>query len=144
MRTNKFVLQLFTLLLVGAALISACGPAATTAPTAAPAAVVPATDVPAAAAAPSAMDTLIADAQKEGTLTTIALPRDWCNYGQAIDTFKTKYGISVNELNPQGSSGDEIEAIKANKDNKGQQAPDVVDIGFAFGPQAKTDGLLAR
>jgi putative spermidine/putrescine transport system substrate-binding protein len=35
-----------------------------------------------------------------------------------------------------------MEAIKANKDNKGPQAPDVVDVGFAFGPQGKKDGLL--
>jgi len=72
---------------------------------------------------------LIAAAKKEGQLTTIALPRDWCNYGEAIDTFKAKYGIAVNELNPDAGSADEIEAIKANKDNKGPQAPDVIDVG---------------
>ncbi len=43
-------------------------------------------------------------------LTTIALPHDWCNYGEVIETFKSKYGIEVNELNPDGSSADEIEA----------------------------------
>jgi len=47
----------------------------------------------------------------------------------------------VNELNPDAGSGDEIEAIKANKDNKGPQAPDVIDVGFIFGPQAKDEGL---
>ncbi len=31
------------------------------------------------------MDALIAAAQEEGTLTTIALPHDWCNYGEVID-----------------------------------------------------------
>jgi hypothetical protein len=44
-------------------------------------------------------DDLVAAAKKEGMLTTIALPHDWCNYGEAIETFKTKYGIEVNELN---------------------------------------------
>ncbi|HEY0276009.1 MAG TPA: ABC transporter substrate-binding protein, partial [Paenirhodobacter sp.] len=34
------------------------------------------------------------------------------------------------------------EAIRANKGNTGPQAPDVVDVGLAFGPQAKTEGLL--
>ena len=48
-------------------------------------------------------------------------------------TFKAKYGLEVNELNPDGGSGDEVEAIKANKDNKGPQAPDVIDVGFSFG-----------
>lgn len=84
---------------------------------------------------------LIAAAKKEGTLTTIALPHDWCAYGDVIAGFKAKYGIEVNELNPDAGSGDEIEAIKANKDNKGPQAPDVIDVGFAFGPSAKKDGL---
>ena len=55
---------------------------------------------------------------------------------------RQKYGIKVNELNPDAGSGDEIEAIKANKDNKGPQAPDVIDVGLSFGPSAKKDGLL--
>ncbi|RIK30788.1 MAG: iron ABC transporter substrate-binding protein [Anaerolineae bacterium] len=89
------------------------------------------------------MDALIAAAKAEGSLTTIALPHDWCNYGEAIDTFKAKYGLQVNELNPDGGSADEIEAIKANKDNKGPQAPDVIDVGFAFGDSSKAEGLTA-
>jgi len=88
------------------------------------------------------MAELIAAAQKEGQLTVIALPHDWVNYGEAIETFSKKYGIKINELNPDGGSGDEIEAIRANKGNKGPQAPDVIDVGFSFGPQAKADGLL--
>jgi putative spermidine/putrescine transport system substrate-binding protein len=88
------------------------------------------------------MDKLIADAKAEGGLTTIALPHSWCNYGEALTTFTSKYGIPINELNPDAGSGDEVEAIKANKDNKGPQAPDVIDVGLAFGPQAKTDGLI--
>ncbi len=93
-----------------------------------------------AAAEPSAE--LIAAAKKEGTLTTIALPHNWCGYGDVIAAFKTKYGIEVNELNPDAGSGDEIEAIKANKGNKGPQAPDVIDVGLSFGPSAKAEGLL--
>lgn len=88
------------------------------------------------------MDKLIADAKAEGMLTTIALPRDWCGYGELIDSFKAKYGLRVNELNPDAGSADEIEAIKANKGNKGPQAPDVIDVGLSFGPSAKKDGLL--
>ena len=93
-----------------------------------------------AAAAPS--EELIAAAKKEGTLTTIALPHDWCGYGDVIAAFKAKYGIEVNELNPDAGSGDEVEAIKANKGNTGPQAPDVIDVGLSFGPTAKKDGLL--
>jgi putative spermidine/putrescine transport system substrate-binding protein len=96
----------------------------------------------AAAAAPASMDELVAAAQAEGELTTIALPHDWCNYGEVIQTFKDKYGLTVNELDPGAGSGDELEAVKANKDNMGPQAPDVIDVGFAFGPQAKDEGLI--
>ena len=87
-------------------------------------------------------DELVAAAKKEGMLTTIALPRDWCGYGALIDGFKAKYGLEVNELNPDAGSGDEIEAIKANKGNTGPQAPDVIDVGLSFGPSAKAEGLL--
>ena len=88
------------------------------------------------------MDELVAAAKKEGSLTTIALPHDWCGYGELIASYKSKYGLTVNELNPDGGSGDEIEAIKANKGNKGPQAPDVIDVGLSFGPSAKADGLI--
>ncbi|AUX77011.1 ABC transporter substrate-binding protein [Sinorhizobium fredii] len=93
-----------------------------------------------AAAEPS--EELIAAAKKEGTLTTIALPHTWCGYGDLIAGFKAKYGIEVNELNPDAGSGDEIEAIKANKGNTGPQAPDVIDVGLSFGPSAKAEGLI--
>jgi putative spermidine/putrescine transport system substrate-binding protein len=90
-----------------------------------------------------AMDDLVAAAKKEGQLTVIALPHDWCGYGDLIASYKSKYGLAVNELNPDGGSGDEVEAIKANKGNTGPQAPDVIDVGLSFGPSAKADGLLA-
>jgi len=123
---------------------AACGPSgsATSKPTSAPGGTY-------AQFAPDA--TLLAAAKAEGTLTTIALPHDWCNYGpqegvtgpKLLDPFKARTGLAVNELDPQAGSGDEIEAIKANKDNPGPQAPDVIDVGLAFGPSAKAEGLLA-
>ncbi|MDO5632554.1 MAG: ABC transporter substrate-binding protein [Paracoccus sp. (in: a-proteobacteria)] len=82
-------------------------------------------------------------AKAEGMLTTIALPHDWCNYGGVIAAFKEKYPeITVNELNPDASSADELEAIRANVGNTGPQAPDVIDVGLAFGPQAQAEGLI--
>ena len=94
------------------------------------------------AAGQMSMDQLVSAAKEEGQLTVIALPHDWCGYGEVINGFKRKYGLKVNELNPDAGSGDEIEAIKANKGNKGPQAPDVIDVGLSFGPSAKKDGLL--
>ena len=90
-----------------------------------------------------AMADLYEAAKAEGMLTTIALPHDWCGYGAVIDGFKAKFpGIEVNELNPDAGSADELEAVRANKDNKGPQAPDVLDVGLSFGPQAKEEGLI--
>ncbi len=88
------------------------------------------------------MDALVAAAKAEGMVTTIALPHDWCGYGAVIEGFKDKYGIEVNELNPDAGSADELEAIRANMNNAGPQAPDVIDVGFSFGPAAKTEGLI--
>jgi len=96
----------------------------------------------AAAADAGGMDALVAAAKAEGTVTTIALPHNWCNYGEVIEGFKAKYGLQVNELDPNAGSGDEIEAIKANKESKGPQAPDVIDVGLSFGPSSKAEGLI--
>lgn len=90
-----------------------------------------------------AMADLEAAAKAEGMLTTIALPHSWCGYGDVIAGFKAKYPeITVNELNPDAGSADELEAIRANIGNTGPQAPDVIDVGLSFGPQAKEEGLI--
>lgn len=120
---------------------AAVGGAATNA-TSAPAAGASMTGGPSSAADAGGMEKLIAAAKQEGQLSVIALPDDWSNYGEIKKQFTAKYGITVNTLNPDGSSQEELEAIKANKDNKGPQAPDVVEVGLAFGPSAKTDGLI--
>jgi putative spermidine/putrescine transport system substrate-binding protein len=84
---------------------------------------------------------LLAEAKKEGSLNTIALPRDWCNYGQLLDTFKAKTGLTLNEITPNAGSAQEIDAIK-NNPNGGPAAPDVIDVGYSFGPSAKAENLL--
>lgn len=123
--TKKILFYVFPLVLVVSMILSACGSAAT--PTAAPS----------TGGGGGSMDALVAAAKAEGTLNVIALPHDWCNYGGAIDDFKAKYGLTINEITPDAGSGDEITAITANKDNKGPQAPDVVDVGYSFGEANK-------
>jgi len=142
------LLRAVTPLAVFALVVSACStPAGSTAPSTAASQAAP--TAAGSEAAPSAsaaggvdMAALEAAAKAEGNLTTIALPHSWCNYGELLTGFNAKYGITINELNPDGGSGDEIEAIKANKDNPGPAAPDVIDVGLSFGPTAKTDGLI--
>jgi putative spermidine/putrescine transport system substrate-binding protein len=87
------------------------------------------------------MAALIKAAKKEGELNVIALPHDWANYGELISTFATKYGIKVNEQNPDGSSADEINAVIALKGQNRQ--PDVVDVGLQFAVQGAEQGLFA-
>lgn len=123
MRTNKLY-TLLALFIIVATVLSACGGGG-------------------GGSSAATNDALYEAAKAEGMLTTIALPHDWCNYGGMIEGFKAKYpGIEVNELDPGAGSGEEIEAIKANKDNPGPQAPDVIDVGLAFGPSSKEEGLL--
>jgi putative spermidine/putrescine transport system substrate-binding protein len=96
-----------------------------------------------AAASGTDMTALIAAAKAEGGLTTIALPPSWCNYGALLAGFTAKYGIPISNLNPDGSSQQELDAITANQANKGPAAPDVIDVGLSYGPKAVAAGLLA-
>lgn len=80
------------------------------------------------------LDQLVEAAKAEGQLNVIALPRDWANYGTIIDNFSSKYGIKVNELQPDGSSADEITAAKNNKGL--DTAPDVFNIGDTVAQQS--------
>ena len=73
------------------------------------------------------MDALVTAAKKEGALNVIALPPDWTNYAEVIDTFSKKYGIKVTSAQPDASSQDEINAAKQLKGT--DRAPDVFDLG---------------
>ena len=134
---SKHVLPFFTVLIVATLVLGACAPAK---PIAAPATVD--WSKAASAADGGGMDALIAAAKAEGQLSVITLPRDWCDYGGMMDNFSKKYGIKINSLNPEGGSADEIQAIKDNMSNKGPQAPDVLDIGPAYGPLAVSQKLI--
>jgi putative spermidine/putrescine transport system substrate-binding protein len=87
------------------------------------------------------MDALVAAAKKEGQLNVITLPRNWANYGAIMDSFTKKYGIKINDANPDGSSQDEINAVNQLKGQS--RAPDVLDMGTSFAIQATQNGLLA-
>jgi putative spermidine/putrescine transport system substrate-binding protein len=164
MRTNKLAFQLFGLLVVAAFVLSACG----TAPTAAPAdtAMPAATSAPADTAMPAATTAhaaatvpgtgvaqgyngvvvasvpadLVTACKAEGTVTIIATPPNWANYGEIFADFQATTGAAINSLDPNAGSADELAAIEANKGNKGPQAPDIVDVGYAYGATGVTAG----
>ncbi len=111
---------------------------------------IPVSDLPAAPApgpidleAAGGLDALIEAARAEGAISTTALPDDWANYKAMKAGFLETYDfLTHNDLTPDASSAEEIEQIKANAGNSGPQNPDVIDVGFVWGDQAKTDGLL--
>jgi putative spermidine/putrescine transport system substrate-binding protein len=140
LRTDRSLSRFAAFGAIAALALAACSSAATTAPSvAAPSAAAPS----AMASSGTDLTSLIAAAKAEGGLTTIALPRSWCGYGALLDGFTAKYGIPINNLNPDGSSQQELDAITANKGNKGPAAPDVIDVGLSYGPKAISEGLLA-
>ena len=88
------------------------------------------------------MDALVAAAKTKGALNVITLPRDWAGYGALMDNFTAKYGIKITDANPDGSSAEEIAAIKS---LKGQtRAPDVVDVGQSFALSGAQESLYAQ
>jgi putative spermidine/putrescine transport system substrate-binding protein len=95
---------------------------------------------PAAASASDALDTLAAAADAEGRLTTIALPHDWCDYGEAISRFSQKYGIEVSELNPNATFADQIAAIKPGASGSGSPAGSSGSSPAAGGSAAPAGG----
>jgi putative spermidine/putrescine transport system substrate-binding protein len=145
--TRRIVASLAISAIVG----SACGSDATPSGSGLASASAEPSEGPAASASPDLgttgspdpMTVLERAAEGEGSLTTIALSHDWCNYGAALSTFASRYAITINELSPDAGFPDQIAAIKANKDSGGPQAPDVIDIGLDFAAQAKKDKLLA-
>ena len=87
------------------------------------------------------LNKLIVLAKAEKELNVIALPPDWANWGEIIPAFEKKYGIKVNSANPDGSSAEEIAAVKTLKGQSRQ--PDVVDVGLPFAVQGAAEGLFA-
>jgi putative spermidine/putrescine transport system substrate-binding protein len=75
------------------------------------------------------MDALVKAAQKEGKLNVITIPRDWANYGEALDLFTKAFGIKITDDNPDGSSAYEIQTVKTAPASK---VPDAVDVGITY------------
>lgn len=85
---------------------------------------------------------LEAKCKEEGQLNTIALPRDWANYGEVIDTFIRKYPtVNLDSQNPEASSAQELAAVRQLKGSN--RAPDVLDVGLAFAVAGAAEGLFA-
>jgi putative spermidine/putrescine transport system substrate-binding protein len=120
-------LALAAIVLTGCSSASAGGAATTAAGT------TTASDASASGSCGTTVDQIAASAAKEGKLNLIALPDTWANYGGILSAFRTKYGIDAQVANPDGSSADEITAIKTLRGQAGM--PEVVDVGASFTQQ---------
>ncbi len=93
------------------------------------------------ASGPTDLANLVKAAEKEGQLNVITLPSNWANYGAIMSDFSKKYHIHISDAIPEGSSGQEIQAVQTEKGQS--RAPDVVDVGTAFAVEGATDHLWA-
>lgn len=83
---------------------------------------------------------LIAAAKKDGHINVITLPHaGWANYQEIMDIFTKRYGISLTDDNPLGTSSQEIQAIESFKGQS--RGPDVVDVGPVYAIKGQTLGL---
>jgi putative spermidine/putrescine transport system substrate-binding protein len=130
MHTKKFVFVLVSLLLVASFILSGCSKSS-------------APDVAqgyTGTVVKSVPQDLVTACKKEGMLTIIATPPDWANYGEIFADFQLTSGVKINSLDPNAGSADELAAIEANKGNTGPQAPDIVDVGYAYGASGMAAG----
>ena len=84
---------------------------------------------------------LAAECKKEGQLNVIALPLYWADYESMLKGFKAKYGVKIDEADPEASSQDEIDA--ANRLKGTDRSPDVFDIGLAVAAKYLNTGTYA-
>jgi putative spermidine/putrescine transport system substrate-binding protein len=89
----------------------------------------------------TSMAALVKAAKKEGQLNVITLPSNWANYGNIMKDFTAKYHIHISDAIPEGSSGQELQAVETEKGQS--RAPDVVDVGTAFAVQGAAKNLWA-
>lgn len=101
-----------------------------------------AAETTAAAAAPAAdLTQLAADCTTEGQVNLIALPDEWANYKGILQSFRDKYpGVKNPVANPDGSSKDEMEAVKTLAGQADQ--PDNVDVSPAIAQEMTTAGMF--
>ncbi len=96
---------------------------------------------PAPAAGGADLTKLAADCKTEGQVNLIALPDEWANYKGILQSFRDKYpGVKNPVANPDGSSKDEMEAVKTLAGQKDQ--PDNVDVSPAIASEMTAAGMF--
>ena len=81
------------------------------------------------------------ECRKEGQLNVIALPHDWADYGTMIAKFKAKYGVKVDEQDPE--AGSQVEIDTANRLKGTSRSPDVFDLSLSTAGKYPGTGIYA-
>lgn len=89
---------------------------------------------------PIDMQTLTANAKKEGQLQAIGIPPEWADYKDILAGYTKNYGINIAyQAEAEFSSAQELEVFKNSiKHPHG----DIGDVGFKFGPTSVQQGLV--
>jgi len=90
-------------------------------------------------AGPIDMQTLVANAKKEGKLEAIGIPPEWADYKDTLSGFAAKYVPVQYQAEAEFSSAQELEVFK---NSKKHPHGDIGDVGFKFGTQAMQQGLI--
>ncbi len=90
-------------------------------------------------AGPIDMQTLIANAKKEGQLQAIGIPPEWADYKDILAGYASKYVPVAYQAEAEYSSAQELEVFK---NSIHHPHGDIGDVGFKFGPEAITQGLI--
>ncbi|WP_376796451.1 extracellular solute-binding protein [Thermogemmatispora sp.] len=92
-------------------------------------------------AGPIKMETLIANAKKEGQLQAVGIPPEWADYKDILAGYSSHYGLPISyKAEAEYSSAQELEVFK---NSKTRPHGDIGDVGFKFGPLAVQQGLVA-
>jgi putative spermidine/putrescine transport system substrate-binding protein len=82
---------------------------------------------------------LIAAAKREGALNLVALSHDWA-FEPLMKTFSERYGIRIDDSNSEGSSAEELQAVRS---LRGQtRGPDCMDLSPTFATLGAQQNLL--
>ncbi|HEY3992324.1 MAG TPA: extracellular solute-binding protein [Ktedonobacteraceae bacterium] len=91
-------------------------------------------------AGPIDMNTLISKAKTEGKMQAIGIPPEWADYADMLAGYSQKYVPVQYKAEAEYSSAQEVEVFKNSK-----QHPhgDIADVGFVWGPQVISQGLVS-
>ncbi len=91
-------------------------------------------------AGPIDLQTLTANAKKEGELQAIGIPPEWADYADILAGYTKNYSVPVSyKVEAEYSSAQELVVFK---DSIKHPHGDIGDVGFKFGPQAIQQGLV--